>query len=927
MSSMFVVSTSTTSSLAPGVGNTIDNNESATFATSSTDPASTLHSHQQPPLEQTTNSSSKAPELSTLGVIPPAVTKSYNSVAFSDDLRRILSEVATKGSSSVLPWKHDNVMVWTRPASRSANHPEGNTGRQGNNMSNYTSGSSSRRHHDYHSRSSSHKRSRMSTMTSQQRHLHTSNRSSSTTATATMTTTMILESKNASSIRKSFPNGSVSQQQQPNTTTSSLFVIRPQLSSSPHATATSTTSTGTSTFTNTNAPSAYQNSLAAFLPNASAGRATGSIASYTAASGSEHEDTSQYECDSEGTSATSNSEMSFGSSISKRRGMSAIGNIGSQQQRANLSLTIAKRSDQLVRPKYLSVRDALMSALSFVLDYYYQNRGGYKLSPLEQRIYNVGSEKNEKNTTAADQDETHTPLVADVVRKSEEVFQKRKKRLLEMLGRYCNAAASDQESSDTEKGPNIVFQGMNSVKSLPPFTIQRLAEVLMEPERYYSQTHKLCNCIEKLLLVTSSVSAFGGSIGGGTTQSRQEETEIAALTEERKRLRSEFRQRHKKSRRSSNTPEIRVNEQSVEMGTAMDEQNTGINPTKPGETTKTGIPDADADDDDDELLTNVSKNDILDAAARATLRSKFDHVGIDPHSPAAMANSRDVMALMESRRLLNSTSPPPPPLSHNALQQQLHPRQSSPSRSSPSPSSSPESSKAMLSPRIPSPLLFHNYNPVYEAGSPTTLSPILSPSLSHPMSVPLPLRQHHPNLSLPTAAMMSTHNHPTGGGSVLHGESINHSVEALQKSSPASSDLDSESDIDDSASDDRSDGSDNERSLLLYEPLTAAQAMALNRRHQQARMQSRLLTAAATQHQQQQQQIASHANQNYSTAQCSGIMDGYHHRSQPTESTTATSSSSTTVALEYKSSSGDSLDSKRAEDSGGSDSSSSDHAD
>ena len=95
----------------------------------------------------------------------------------------------------------------------------------------------------------------------------------------------------------------------------------------------------------------------------------------------------------------------------------------------------------------------------------------------------------------------------------------------------------------------------------PPFTIQRLAEVLISPERvsdrgkqererernggscqapdlkvythtsfrfffliyqYYTQTHKLCNCLEKLLLVTSSSGAFGGSTGGDTSQSRRE---------------------------------------------------------------------------------------------------------------------------------------------------------------------------------------------------------------------------------------------------------------------------------------------------------------------------------------------------------------------------------------------------------------------
>jgi hypothetical protein len=98
--------------------------------------------------------------------------------------------------------------------------------------------------------------------------------------------------------------------------------------------------------------------------------------------------------------------------------------------------------------------------------------------------------------------------------------------------------------------------------------------------------------------------------------------------------------------------------------------------------------------------------------------------------------------------------------------------------------------------------------------------------------------------------------------------------------------VDSESDdisLDDSASD-RSDGSDS-GSVPHYEPFTAARAMALNRMQQQQRLQSRVLTSL--------------------THQSEGFRP-------PADS-------------EYQS--GDSIDSMRAEDSGGSDSSSSDLAD
>jgi hypothetical protein len=109
----------------------------------------------------------------------------------------------------------------------------------------------------------------------------------------------------------------------------------------------------------------------------------------------------------------------------------------------------------------------------------------------------------------------------------------------------------------------------------------------------------------------------------------------------------------------------------------------------------------------------------------------------------------------------------------------------------------------------------------------------------------------------------------------------------LESRSSASSDVDSESDdisFDDSASD-RSDGSDSGH----YEPFSAARAMALNRMQQQQRLQSRMLTS-----------IGSYQHQNEA---------GFR---PPNDS-------------EYQS--GDSNESTLAEDSGGSDSSSSDIAD
>lgn len=119
------------------------------------------------------------------------------------------------------------------------------------------------------------------------------------------------------------------------------------------------------------------------------------------------------------------------------------------------------------------------------------------------------------------------------------------------------------------------------------------------------------------------------------------------------------------------------------------------------------------------------------------------------------------------------------------------------------------------------------------------------------------------------------------------------------RSSASNSDIDSESDdisFDDSASD-RSDGSDSgstPTSGHQHEPFTAARAMALNRMQQQQRLQSRVLTSMGT------------------TASSSSQHQGGEGFRPPADS-------------EYQS--GDSIDSTRAEDSGGSDSSSSDLVD
>jgi hypothetical protein len=247
----------------------------------------------------------------------------------------------------------------------------------------------------------------------------------------------------------------------------------------------------------------------------------------------------------------------------------------------------------------------------------------------------------------------------------------------------------------------------------------------------------------------------------------------------------------------------------------------------------------------------TSARELLEAAARASLRAKFDHVGIDPHANA----DRDIRAIADNRGLTNS--PPPPSLALSAAPSNLA--------------------------RVPSPILFP---PGSGSGGETHLAPTASNmqmlQLHHSMTmagVPLNRTNASP-LDLMTidagtiAQMRGQTNASAGTGPGSEGG----------RSSASNSDVDSESDdvsFDDSASD-RSDGSDSGPISSHHEPFTAARAMALNRMQQQQRLQQSRARTSLT---------GLHQNEGFRP---------------PADS-------------EYQS--GDSIDSTRAEDSEGSDSS------
>lgn len=177
---------------------------------------------------------------------------------------------------------------------------------------------------------------------------------------------------------------------------------------------------------------------------------------------------------------------------------------------------------------YHSLREALGHALLLVLDKSY-NKVGYIISPSEKKRLSI----SEKSATA------NAECASDV-------FQSRKKQLLGMLVGIAyqrdeheqhgnrkafasNASTMPSSSSSSidklshhyfsssrnENDQIIEAQGRmseeeeeryesdNEIEN-PPFTIQRFAEILYMSEQYYTQTHKLCNALEKLLLTFTS---------------------------------------------------------------------------------------------------------------------------------------------------------------------------------------------------------------------------------------------------------------------------------------------------------------------------------------------------------------------------------------------------------------------------------------
>lgn len=78
----------------------------------------------------------------------------------------------------------------------------------------------------------------------------------------------------------------------------------------------------------------------------------------------------------------------------------------------------------------------------------------------------------------------------------------------------------DSEKEDYKERLNGFAEILrNDFADSPPFTIQRIAEIVQDPNKYYNSIEKWFNALDRLLAVTSTSTDFNGLVVYGTQSS------------------------------------------------------------------------------------------------------------------------------------------------------------------------------------------------------------------------------------------------------------------------------------------------------------------------------------------------------------------------------------------------------------------------
>ena len=185
-------------------------------------------------------------------------------------------------------------------------------------------------------------------------------------------------------------------------------------------------------------------------------------------SGSEPDDSTHFEWDSEETSSSTNSD----SSLERLRKNRHCPRNDLQQTMYHQCMSLSVQENQGMVQSHGTLQEAFRIAVGIVLDHFYQNMGGYKLSP---------AEKGEKSFIATRRKTGSHFSINELSLTPEDIFIQRRRRLTNML-------------QPRRRIPNKEPSHQN-ISGGPPFTLQRIAEVLISPER-------VSHCVQYLLLIS-----------------------------------------------------------------------------------------------------------------------------------------------------------------------------------------------------------------------------------------------------------------------------------------------------------------------------------------------------------------------------------------------------------------------------------------
>jgi len=151
---------------------------------------------------------------------------------------------------------------------------------------------------------------------------------------------------------------------------------------------------------------------------------------------------------------------------------------------------------------FTNLKQVFQLAMATVLDYSYTYRGGYRTSVLEKRRMEQCMVATSNPSTTATESKDYDPNIAQTI------FLQRRERLLLLLGKPISHGHTETVSDAVEsRSTHGEKDDEEEEEEGPPFTMQRLAEILLMPDRVridslclYSKEISFTHLVSTLLL-------------------------------------------------------------------------------------------------------------------------------------------------------------------------------------------------------------------------------------------------------------------------------------------------------------------------------------------------------------------------------------------------------------------------------------------